>query len=94
MHTETPDNGLIDEMLEASFPASDPPSLTPVTKAGAPRRERDLPGGGKKIQQDEAAEPKGSPTSDRHRTETAHQRESEVLPDGEATSQSTNQAGP
>lgn len=58
----------VDRASEGSFPASDPPSHSGITGAGQPRR---------KAPKDE---PTGTPTSDRHATETTHQREDQVDP--------------
>jgi hypothetical protein len=61
-----------DKALEDSFPASDPPANSGTTGAGTPDKpshQRDL---------DER--PTGTPTSDRHAAETAHQWEHEEKP--------------
>jgi hypothetical protein len=64
----------VDQAEEDSFPASDPPSNTPMVGPGADAvaeksKQRDPAGmaPAKKAAQDE---PKGRPTSDRHQTET------------------------
>lgn len=57
---------------DGSFPASDPPSHSGITGAGQPNR---------KAPEDE---PTGTPTSDRHATETTHQREDQVDPQAPA----------
>jgi hypothetical protein len=61
-----------DKTLDDSFPASDPPANTGTTGAGAPDRPSHERG------MDER--PTGTPTSDRHATETAHQWEHEEGP--------------
>lgn len=62
----------VDRASEGSFPASDPPSNSGITGTGQPER---------KVPDDE---PTGTPTSDRHATETAHQREDQVDPQSPA----------
>jgi len=63
----------VDRASKDSFPASDPPSRSGITGAGRPakRPSRD---------RDADAKPTGTPTSDRHATETAHQREDQEAP--------------
>ena len=58
-----------DKTLEDSFPASDPPATSGITGAEQPE----------KPPQEQSIDeiPTGRPTSDRHATETAHQREDE-----------------
>jgi hypothetical protein len=56
-----------DRTLEESFPASDPPSHSGVTGAERP----DKPSS----HDDTQEKPMGTPTSDRHATETAHHQE-------------------
>ena len=61
-----------DKALEDSFPASDPPASSGTTgteKPNKPPHNRNI---------DE--QPTGTPTSDRHATETAHQWEHEAKP--------------
>ena len=61
-----------DRAVEDSFPASDPPANSGITgpdPADAPSHERDVD-----------AVPTGTPTSDRHATETAHQWEHNEKP--------------
>lgn len=52
----------LDQTVEDSFPASDPPSHTPAT--GTRKAEQAPPGG------HQETEAKGMPTSDRHAAET------------------------
>ena len=54
-----------DKALEDTFPASDPPATSGVTGAERP----DKPSHERTIEE----KPTGTPTSDRHGTETAHQ---------------------
>jgi hypothetical protein len=58
-----------DKTLEDSFPASDPPSDSGITGVGRPHH----PSHKRSISE----KPTGTPTSDRHGTETAHQWEDE-----------------
>jgi hypothetical protein len=58
-----------DKALEDSFPASDPPATSGVTGSERP----DKPSHERTIEE----KPTGTPTSDRHGTETAHQWEDE-----------------
>ena len=62
-----------DQAVEDSFPASDPPATTGIVGPGTDRRER----GSRQAphERDDDARPKGTPTDDRHATETAYQRE-------------------
>lgn len=62
----------LDRTLDDSFPASDPPSHSGVTGSGRPAKPSH--------QRDHHEKPTGTPTSDRHATETAHQWEDEVHP--------------
>ena len=63
-----------DKALEDSFPASDPPADSGTTGAEKP----DKPSHKRNIDE----QPTGTPTSDRHGTETAHQWEHEAKPSG------------
>lgn len=65
-----------DKTLADSFPASDPPSSAGITGAGKP----DKPPHQREINE----RPTGTPTSDRHATETAHQWEHEDQPPAKA----------
>jgi hypothetical protein len=61
-----------DRTLEDSFPASDPPGVSGITGVGQP----DRPSHARPMDE----RPTGTPTSDRHATETAHQWEYEEKP--------------
>lgn len=61
-----------DKTLEDSFPASDPPANSGITGPGEPNKPPD--------RRDTSEQPTGTPTSDRHATETAHQWEHEKEP--------------
>jgi hypothetical protein len=58
-----------DKTLADSFPASDPPSHSGITGAERPEKPSD--------ERNIEEKPTGTPTSDRHATETAHQWEDE-----------------
>lgn len=58
-----------DQVVEDSFPASDPPANSGVTGAGRPNKPPH--------ERSDHERPTGSPTSDRHATETAHHWEDE-----------------
>jgi hypothetical protein len=58
----------LDQTVEDSFPASDPPSHTPSTSTRKGAAETDADKSGEADRED--ATPKGSPTSDRHAAET------------------------
>lgn len=58
-----------DKVIEDTFPASDPPANSGVTGAEPPA--------GSSAERDDSAKPTGTPTSDRHAMETAHQSEEE-----------------
>jgi hypothetical protein len=60
-----------DEALEHTFPASDPPATSGITGGEPPTDPPEKPSHERSI--DEI--PTGTPTSDRHATETAHHRE-------------------
>jgi hypothetical protein len=66
-----------DEAVEESFPASDPPASSGIT--GERRDERKDRHPDPESRGDEA-QPKGTPTSERHGTETAHQAEDQERP--------------
>ncbi len=66
MTTETKRDKAQDRAVEDSFPASDPPANSGITGTETPSNERG-----------QDAIPTGTPTSDRHGTETAHQWEHE-----------------
>jgi hypothetical protein len=61
-----------DKTLEDSFPASDPPANSGIAGAEPPDRPSHQRNVGEK--------PTGTPTSDRHATETAHHWEQETKP--------------
>jgi hypothetical protein len=63
---------LQDKILKDSFPASDPAANSGITGSGGP----DRPSRDRSIDE----RPTGTPNSDRHATETAHQWENEEKP--------------
>ena len=69
----------LDEAGADSFPAGDPPSHSGITGSGQPAHlpPKHLP---PSRYRGDHARPTGLPNSDRHATETAHQREDEVHP--------------
>lgn len=69
---------MVDDASEDSFPASDPPAHSGITGTGRPnlRGERRAPS----RDRGETARPSGSPTDERHATETAYQWEDEEHP--------------
>jgi len=68
----------VDETVEDSFPASDPPSYSGVTGAGQPGSRPHHPPASS--HRGDESRPTGTPTSERHATETAHQWEDENHP--------------
>jgi hypothetical protein len=60
-----------DEALEDTFPASDPPATSGITGGESPTDPPRKPSHDRSIDE----RPTGTPTSDRHATETAHQWE-------------------
>jgi hypothetical protein len=70
----------LDDTVADSFPASDPPSHSPVTGVGGRRKSKDAAPGKARSPSDQRghdARPTGLPTWDRHATETAHSWEDE-----------------
>jgi hypothetical protein len=65
-----------DRAMEDSFPASDPPASTGITgpRVDDPRRARKADPS-EPNSRSEDARPKGTPTPERHATESAHQAE-------------------
>ena len=61
--TKRTDDAKVDQAAKDSFPASDPPANSGIT---GPRIAR----------KDDEARPKGTPTDERHATETANHSES------------------
>ncbi len=76
--TTRKDEAKQDQAVEDSFPASDPPATSGITgpRVDSPERTR-RPA---LRNRDEDARPKGTPTDDRHATETAYQGEQEERP--------------
>ncbi len=68
----------VDEASADSFPASDPPSHSGITGPGEPGARPHHPA--PSHQRGDDARPTGTPNSDRHATETAHQWEDETHP--------------
>ncbi len=67
-----------DQAVEDSFPASDPPATTGIVGPGTDRREH----GSRQAAHERNGDirPTGTPTDDRHATETAYQWEHEKSP--------------
>jgi hypothetical protein len=68
----------VDTASADSFPASDPPSHSGITGPGEPRPARRKPPASHS--RGDESRPTGTPTSERHATETAHQWEDEEHP--------------
>ncbi len=87
-HATNPKGKQLDETVEQSFPASDPPAHSGVTGPGKPQRGTKGGHGEDDSKESPAttsvsgneARPAGQATSDRHRTETAHVREQDETP--------------
>lgn len=67
-----------DQTVENSFPASDPPARTGITGPGTSDDKAAEQGPQHERADDER--PTGTPTSDRHATETAYVQENEANP--------------
>lgn len=70
----------MDDTIEDSFPASDPPSRSAITGVGKPRPRAERTRRTERVpshQRGEHERPTGHPTWDRHATETAHSWEDE-----------------
>ncbi len=61
----------LDKALEDTFPASDPVAISGITGGDSPTDTPKTPSHDRAIHE----RPTGTPTSDRHATETAHQWE-------------------
>jgi hypothetical protein len=70
MSEQKPSERAHDKTLADSFPASDPPANSGITGADPV----DKASGDRDVQE----KPTGTPTSDRHAAETAHQSENDV----------------
>jgi hypothetical protein len=70
----------LDDTIEDSFPASDPPSHAGVTGAGHQRAESDAIRKRLSSFRSDAEKPSGQPTSERHQTETAFHKEGDPEP--------------
>jgi hypothetical protein len=70
----------MDDTIEDSFPASDPPSFSAITGVGKPRHHHERTRRTERVpshQRGAHERPTGHPTWDRHATETAHSWEDE-----------------
>lgn len=75
-----------DKALQDTFPASDPPANSGITgPEGGSDRSAPKPSHTRPIEE----RPTGTPTSDRHATETAHQWEHHVRPNEDSPRQDT-----
>ena len=76
--TTRKDEAKQDQTVEDSFPASDPPATSGITgpRVGSPAPKQRVASRSR----DEDTRPKGTPTDDRHATETAYQSEHEERP--------------
>lgn len=72
MSSDTQSEKAHDKTLEESFPASDPPANSGITGAETPDKPSD--------QRGDEEKPTGTPNSDRHGAETAHNWENETKP--------------
>lgn len=73
------DEQKLDDTVEDSFPASDPPSYSAVSHVGKHHEENETTSKDS-AQRNQGERPTGYPTSDRHATETAYHWENEQKP--------------
>ncbi|HTW69056.1 MAG TPA: hypothetical protein VME47_04140 [Acetobacteraceae bacterium] len=77
-HDRTHQERRHDEAVEDSFPASDPPANSGIVGPRGPHAH----GRAAPHRRNDDARPKGTPTDERHATETAYVWEDEIHPPG------------